>query len=158
MTILDNYNFKSEPGKDFGAPLLVKIVTEIYPVSFFLVTHGWKERLQDTYTLQNAGNKAYFCRWDTSDYESLVGYQPGGRWPILIWKREMGAFAAGDVKLLGTVASSWFNIPVYYKTFIAICLKLERLPLCTRLNFTEKKVRNHKITISEKVGRAIRRA
>ncbi len=158
MTILDNYNFKSEPGKDFGTPLLVKVVAEIYPVSFLLVNIGWKERLQDVYTLQNLGNKAYFCRWDTSDYESLVGYQPEDKWPILIWKREMSAFSTEDVKLLGNVVNSWFHIPTPYATFVSICMQLQSLPLCVRLNFTERKVRKHKVGVSEKTGRAIRRA
>ena len=158
MTILDNYNFKSEAGKDFGTPLLVKVVAEIYPVSFIYVPIGWRERLQDVYTLQNLGNRAYFCRWDTSDYESLIGYQPGDKWPILIWKREMSAFKIEDVKLLSTIVSAEFNVPVFYATFVSICMQLEKLPLCDRFNFIEKKVKKHKVKVSEEMGRAIRRA
>lgn len=158
MTILDNYNFKSEPGKDFGTPLLVKIVTEIYPASFLFVNIGWKERLQDVYTLQSLSTRAYFCRWDTSDYESLVGYQPEGKWPILIWKREMSAFLTEDVRLLETVVNSHFYISIPYTTFVSICMQLQSLPLCNRLNFTERKVRKHKVNVSGKTGRAIRRA
>ena len=158
MTILDNYNFKSEPDKDFGTPLLVKIITEIYPASFLFIPTGWKERLQDTYTLQKQSNRAYFCRWDTSDYESLVNYQPGGKWPILVWKREISAFEVTDVTLLVAIVESYFNISATYTTFTSICMKLQGLPLCDRLNFTEKKVRKHRVSVSEKMGRAIRRA